>query len=58
MTADISDISGRIDLLGSASREAARQLEKSMTEMRANNFELILKYFRAEWNDKRDRQKE
>ena len=48
MTADISDISGRIDLLGSASREAARQLEKSMTEMRANNFELIIKYFRAE----------
>ena len=42
MTADISDISGRIDLLGSASREAARQLEKSMTEMRANNSELKL----------------
>ena len=42
MRADISDISVRIDLLESVSREAARELEKSMTEMRVNNSELKL----------------
>ena len=42
MRADISDISGRIDLLERVSREAARELEKSMTEMRENNSELKL----------------
>ena len=36
---NISDISGRIDLLEKVSREAARELEKSMIE---------IKYFRAE----------
>ena len=40
MRADISDISGRINLLERVSREAARELEQSMTEMRANNSEL------------------
>ena len=42
MRADISDISVRIDLLESVSREAARELEKSMTEMRVNNSGLKL----------------
>ena len=45
MRADISDISVRIDLLESVSREAARELEKLMTEMRANNSELKLSIF-------------